>query len=553
MGRIAELPRRQWTVGADAVAAAMTAQLRTPHGVQHLWPSQAVALSELPQVGGGFCGMSVGRGKTLISALAPTVLGAVRPLIIVPGKHRAKTEREFQALRENWRLPPHIPIESYERLALEAQSNFFFDYRPTLIICDEAQKLKRLESAAVALRMWDYWKTQSENPCAFLFLSGSPTLKSVKDFAHLMHWALGDGTPLPKLDLQQKAWAAVLDSRPEEGCDLRVISSELGECKSSSEARRLVAARIQETPGVICTEDAFDWPLALSVERYDLPADVAAYYPKLRNAWLAPDDFPLTDCRTEVWAHAMRLSVGLLTNWDPWPPRYWREARKAYGGFVRANTGPGQPYETEKQVRTAVETFRLDCPEYWEWIAVRDDWEPTSVKTMISDVAVDSAAQWLGSERKGSLVWVHNRVLGRHLSKKLGLPFFGPGGLDAHQRSIDCYREGNAIVSIGACYEGFNLQECGFWRNYFLQYPPSAQALEQAIGRTHRYGQRHPYVEVAFAFSCLEHLSALDNALCDARYAEEIFRLPQKIRTHTINRSPGVGLAWLPPQRNAED
>src|SRR5690606_28808723 len=108
-----------------------------------------------------------GAGKTLISYLAPCILDAKRPLLILPAKLKEKTRREFRTLAYHWRgpHPDAFRIESYELLGRMNAGNklddkgrvvrpgFLERYNPDLIILDEFHKAKNIRGAAVAKRL----------------------------------------------------------------------------------------------------------------------------------------------------------------------------------------------------------------------------------------------------------------------------------------------------------------------------------------------------------------------------------------------------------------
>jgi hypothetical protein len=108
LARVLNIPRRVWAEDKelDALASALTDWLKTPKGTMALRPIQAKALEELHDFGGLLAPIRVGGGKTLISMLAPVVLGAERPLLLVPAKLRDKTLREFAELRRHWLFHP---------------------------------------------------------------------------------------------------------------------------------------------------------------------------------------------------------------------------------------------------------------------------------------------------------------------------------------------------------------------------------------------------------------------------------------------------------------
>ncbi len=94
--RIASLPARMWDMqAANDMTTWLTSQLRTadaagrpmhvPSGLPHtLRALQALMLADAYQIKGLFAPVGVGEGKTLTSFLLPTVLNAVRPLLLQP-------------------------------------------------------------------------------------------------------------------------------------------------------------------------------------------------------------------------------------------------------------------------------------------------------------------------------------------------------------------------------------------------------------------------------------------------------------------------------------
>jgi len=91
--RILDLPRRDWRqeYDLDELVQLMTNWLKTPSGSMQLWPEQAMALHDLCEYKKLFAPIAVGRGKALISLLAPTVLGSKKPLLLLPAQLRDQT------------------------------------------------------------------------------------------------------------------------------------------------------------------------------------------------------------------------------------------------------------------------------------------------------------------------------------------------------------------------------------------------------------------------------------------------------------------------------
>ncbi len=120
--RILALPRREPTANAELVEG-LTAVLKTPQGTQTLREVQALALHDIGVHRGGFLPVGVGEGKTLISLLAPYVLDAKRPLLLLPASLIEKTERERKLLSRHWRIHRDIRLVSYEMLGREQYAN----------------------------------------------------------------------------------------------------------------------------------------------------------------------------------------------------------------------------------------------------------------------------------------------------------------------------------------------------------------------------------------------------------------------------------------------
>ena len=155
--RILALPRRslddpQWV----DLAEEMTEILRTPNGTMRLRPIQAMALHDIGVVGGLFAPIGVGEGKTLITLLAPFVLGAERPLLLLPASLIRKTERERRELAKHW-LVSDVQMVSYEMLGRVQAASLLDRIKPDLIIADEVHKLKN-RKAAVTRRVARYMR-----------------------------------------------------------------------------------------------------------------------------------------------------------------------------------------------------------------------------------------------------------------------------------------------------------------------------------------------------------------------------------------------------------
>lgn len=547
--RVVSLPRRTWAAGdAAALAESMTATLRTRHGAQTLRPIQAVALLEIAQQRGGLLPIRVGAGKTLISLLAPRMVGAVRPLLLLPAHLRDKTERELSEYRKDWILPGLVRIESYQTLSRVGAARLLEDYQPDLIVADEGHFLKN-PSAACTKRVSRYLRAHRDT--AFVVMSGTLTKKSVRDFAHLANWALGDKSPAPSEWVALDEWSRALDVSVAEHRQL--APGALGALRESpiEPLRRAYRRRLTETPGVVATQDQ-PLPIPLTIRSIlidDLPPVVLRAYATLRRDWTTPDGWPIED-GVVLWGHARELSSGFYSVWDPRPPREWIEARKAWAAECReVLTHNRRGLDTELQVRLAVRDGQY--PELVEvlseWEQIRPTFEPNSVPVWLTDVTIDRIVRW-EAEHGPALIWTDRPCVGERLAAR-GLPYYGQMGLTSDGRFIEQHdpRKGSAVVSIGANCTGRNLQ--AWHTNLVVDVSPDGGQWEQLLGRTHRDGQTQP-VTCDVLFGCIEDVSAFWTAVKRSAYAEEITGQAQKLSHADLEsvceyeEAPTVGPQW---------
>src|ERR1700681_3334018 len=108
--RIRNLPVRGDEAYPPSLAEEMSKLLRVPGGTETLLDTQARALFDLGTHGKGFFPIRVGGGKTYVTFLAPRMLGAKRPVLLLPAKLVQKTEREMGHAAKHWRIAKHLRI-----------------------------------------------------------------------------------------------------------------------------------------------------------------------------------------------------------------------------------------------------------------------------------------------------------------------------------------------------------------------------------------------------------------------------------------------------------
>ncbi len=289
-------------------------------------------------------------------------------------------------------------------------------------------------------------------------------------------------------------------------------------------SRAAFRERITSTPGIIISDDAFTGAeLSVTVHRVD--PGLEAEFQQLRELWQRPDGWDLADrdpSATEdpdevntwsIWGVARQIAMGFYYAPDPTPPKGWMSARKAWFSYVRAMIdAPSSKFDTEKQVRTAVERAiergGRKVPEWTDWAAVKDAFRPGRRAVWMSSHALDAAKAW-GSRGPG-IIWVDHTAFGLRLAQETGWVYYGQRGLDAQGRSIEhAGPDRPVIASRTANQRGRNLQHA-FARNLIMAMPNAGADFEQLMGRTHRHGQRQALVTVDVYCACSEHWKALD-------------------------------------------
>jgi hypothetical protein len=242
-----------------------------------------------------------------------------------------------------------------------------------------------------------------------------------------------------------------------------------------------------------------------------------------------PDDWPLTS-PVEVWRHAQELALGLVYHWDPRPPDEWREARAAWGKFVRETVSRGRTYDSEEHVANAVDAGKLAAGEgvLGRWRELRPTFVPNVTAAWHDTSAIEACAKWM-DHRDGGIVWTEHALFARELARHTGAPYFGEGGLtDAGLYIQDAAPRSPVIASIDANREGKNLQ--GHWyRNLVTTPPTTATWWEQLVGRTHRRGQASDEVHVDVLMGCRENYDALLTALARAKNIRDTTGKSQKL------------------------
>lgn len=552
LDRILALPRRNWEHDAAALARDVTAALRTATGTMSLFPIQAAALHDAYACRGLVGGLAVGEGKTLLSLLLPYVLEADRPLLVLPAKLIEKTKRERAEYEKHFHVPRHTKLESYERLGRVSGKQDLTNYAPDLLIFDEAHKLKNIKDAAVARRVKRYIEDRRRppdvrapedaaprGPLSVVILSGTLTRRSIRDYEHLVRWALPGGCPLPERWTEIEDWANALDfldGREHARVSPGALYAFIGPGDDAPRddgtpadeltiVRRAYARRLTETPGVVSSRTTeLGTSLQIGALEHTPSATIDQAFETLRTAWMLPDGWELID-GAAVWAHARQIALGFYYVWDPRPPRPWIEARLNWTRFARerikASRAP-KVYDSEHDVALNFP----NAPELLAWRAIKDTFTPNQVPVWLCPSALEAAAAWADAHPRG-IVWVEHRAFGEALERLTDIPYFSEMGCDARGRYIED-ASGPVIASIKGNRDGRNLQHR--WQDNLVTASPSAGLdYEQLLGRTHRTGQKADEVTADVFLGCVENARAFEKARITARYEADSTRQKYKL------------------------
>ena len=456
----------------------------------------------------------------------------------MPASLIEKTQRDRLAYGRHWRVPNTLRVFSYDLLGRVQAADALEEYQPDLIICDEVHRLKN-RRAAVTRRVARYMYDRPYT--IFCGLSGSVMDRSLKEFAHILRWALKLKAPVPTTNEELEEWAEALDhgldpmARRKPGALLSLCSKEeRSQYAEHVAARHGFRRRLTETPGVVATVgegESVGCSIYVRAIRHKVAAVTEENFAKLRGdgadnpGWLLPDGTPLVSA-VDVWRHAQELALGLHYEWNPRPPDEWLEARKNWHRFVRETISRSRTFDSALHVANAVDSGELQTDTLERWRQIEPTFTPNVVPVWHDDSALKACAEWM---KTPGLVWTEHHFFAERLSEMTGAPYYGAGGFAADGQYIEAAAPGSsAIASIDANREGKNLQ--GIWSRCAYVCPPSSATwIEQSIARLHRPGQMADEVQVDVFLGCRENFDAICKAIEAAQAVQDMTGKKQKI------------------------
>lgn len=505
----------------------LTESFREPGGTMVLRPIQNAVLWQASQVGGLLGVLGVGHGKTICGFLLPRIMGAKRPLLLIPASMREQCEADYLRYGEHFKLADPLTVRTYEELSSPSRSGMLRVLNPDLIVADEGHRLRATNSTRYR-RLRRYIQ---ENPeTRFCVLSGTITAGSLKDFWHLSRWALRAGSPLPLTFPLLQAWCDAVDAADSDAFAGRDIAPLCRKFNTTS-PRDAVRARLVSAPGVAATSDqGVSASLLMVPIQVMIPAVVKEVMREVEETWQAPNGDELED-NFEKSRVMRQLICGFYYYWDwspvPWegkPDKEWLGTRSAWHKAVRETLqsrftveGLDSPILLARACARRLPNLPPKLMAAWEaWIPHRTKRVPPTLAAWIDPYLVTNAAAWVAKQEDPPLVWYGHRVFGQALAVATGVIHFGDEP-DAARAIAMVEKAVPAIVSIAAHGGGRNMQT---WGCQLVATPLSNGArFEQLIGRTHRSGQlRDEVVVTTYVHGAFKE--ALQKAFRDAQYIE---------------------------------
>lgn len=476
----------------------LTGRFMRPGGRMRLRPVQSQILMEAHKAQGLIGFVPVGAGKTLPFFLLPWVLGAERPLLLIPASVRIQCIADWEYYGQHFKLPELLFVRSYSELS--RRPRMLRELRPDAILCDECQRLANSDSNRTG-RLARYMK---EFRPKFVGMSGTMTTNSVEDFDHLMRWALRGQTPLPLHGSMRRSWVACLSRTGQPTARDRRSMGRLVAKYGVETPREAFQARIVDCRGIVHMADASPPArLVLHARRVEAPPVVSAALERLKEFWATPGGDEL-DSSLSYMAVESQIACGFYYVWD-WrgePDIQWLEARNGWFKTVRKFCSRGiEGLDSPGLAKSACERLvqgerRVRLPKslvenYLVWRAHMHKKPPPLKAVWLSDFLIDDIGAWLSEQTDPPLIWYGHDAFATRAARKLRIEKFGGGDAAAIKlRGATSPRV--AMCSIKAHHFGKNLH---VWGNQIIAHAlPTGAIWEQLLGRTHRSKQERDEV-----------------------------------------------------------
>lgn len=534
------LPGGGWNARLDEMTPEEVSEhFRVPGGTWTLKPLQAKALVEAARAKGLVGRIPPGKGKTLIAALLPEVIGAHRALVLVPAALVKQREREIEKYQQHFRLPLHriARVMSHAELSLPSSTGLLESLRPDAVIIDEVDAFANRESVRTD-RLLKYGRKHPET--MWCVMSGTVFQKSVGDAVYWFALALRHRSPLPLQRSEIETWVDVLDPLAF-GASVRPTGALQRFCGEGETPRQGWNRRAASTVGVVTSlDDGIGTALNIHQRDVAMPDDVKAALRLLEATWTRPDgkEFSMA---LDLRRLERQLSAGFFYRWEWEPDPAWLAARNGWQRVVRGRlqgprrTGMDSPFLIEQAAERALALTGsvdptlpvFDSPEWRVWRQYRHAGEPPTVAVSLSDYLQRDAVAW-GREHVG-IIWCLHDHTAREIARIGGFPYFGP----ADDGILDEDGTRTVVASVKAHGVGKNLQ--AFNKALVVEPPASGQAWEQLLARLHRDGQQSPQVDFWVYRHCAAYRRAWAAAKRKAQFMRDMNGNDQRLLYATLN------------------
>ncbi len=574
LARILNLPVMQWPTEEDVEIFCFDRMSAEAYEAgERLFDTQVAALQGYEAAGGGIFPIGVGWGKSGISIMVAerAFQAGIKKILLLLPPNLAKGFMERHIPEWRQRVPMSIPFLNLagkaagQRLAIAksgAAGAYVFPYSllsvpdtmpmlegidADLVIADEVHNLKNHRAARVN-RFLHFMRERSKvRRVGFVGMSGTITDKKISDYHHLMDFALGDRSPIPRSSSMAFFWGSVLNADAEnphpENQGIRTMQPLLSWASETfpgekfrgdqtESYRRAYRLRIMSAPGVVGSNDN---DIGVSLLLQNRPAaqpspQLVALMTQVEKG-LTPQNEPI-DHAIHGYKWQYELSSGFY-NALLWPTverlmmtrkvgpseaellllraKDHLRALQNYHKMVRefCKRAPAG-LDTPREIGNSIARFggRLvgeALAAAWQEVRALDfEGRPEryTQAVRLDDFKVRHAIEW-AKEFGSGIIWVYHKELGLWISEAIaaqGLEVYHcPAGADDLIESLGDPGRGAkgeklVVASISSHGTGRNLQ--AFRNQLFAQWPRSAHTAEQTIGRLHRNGQEADALEV---------------------------------------------------------
>lgn len=472
---------------------------------------------------GAFVSIGVGGGKTLTAMLASTVVGARRPVLLLPPGLDQAFDKQFDIWCQTYKVA-RPTIFTYSQLSSPSTPTLLDDFRPDFLICDEAHNLKRRESARTT-RFLRYLRDFPDT--RVMVMSGTMSTGSLVDYAHLLYATLREDAPGPQTLGDIQTWANIVDNDKEALPEQMRAARPLLVWSGEQDYKKAFAKRVAATPGVLMGKRrSVDASILIRRLRGDVPDAVKLALTGVNSRWEYPDGELITEASAKVAAERQMASGFWYKLSDPpseewaWAKADWERELRTILAY-RSRKGFDSPKLVEDELRrndwhgydaARRALFEWDKHRHLKRAKSETVWLEGGKKWLLATVD-EWARQRAGAKgpcgaRGGGLIWVEHDAVAAAL-QDAGWDVRLAGGVPPDGT------EGRTVVlKWGRYKEGFNLQFDN--KALIVDIMPSGDGWDQCIGRQHREGQKADTVYVDVLQHTWRQRQDLDRAIANA-------------------------------------